>query len=249
MKKSSLKTTCFVTSIFSRFGLGFWRFWEPLGPLLGGFGPPKCARFRGCTVVVVVMSWTNQYGPAECAKRSAAPPQVAPRAESKIKVLAKYLQAQDAQLQKPRPRSPDYPLSISPPGSAHSAGPTQNLRRTSGGRPFFRFFRLPKRLLKFASKNHRKKCENRGFRLPKTFPKSFQNASEIDVPKNMGFFSDFGSKNASLQKCRHQQNIGFFQSEWLSDVFLCVAFCMDFQAQKPSQNLSKTMPGRLQHLS
>ena len=77
--------------------------------------------------------------------------------------------------------------------------------------------------------------------------RSTWNTFEIDVPKNMGFFRDFCSKNASLQKCRHQQNIGFFQSEWLSDVFLCVAFCMDFQAQKPSQNLSKTMPGLFQN--
>ena len=28
---------------FFTFGAPFWRFWEPLGPLLGGFGPPKCA--------------------------------------------------------------------------------------------------------------------------------------------------------------------------------------------------------------
>ena len=65
-----------------------------------------------------------------------------------------------------------YPLSISPPGSAHSAGPAQNLRRTSGGRLFFRFFALAKRTSKMSSKNHRKKCENRGFWPPKTLPKS-----------------------------------------------------------------------------
>ena len=28
---------------FFTFWAPFWRFWEPLGPLLGGFGPPKCA--------------------------------------------------------------------------------------------------------------------------------------------------------------------------------------------------------------
>ena len=42
MKKSSLKSTCFLTSIFWRFGLHFGRFWEPLGPLLAGLGRPKC---------------------------------------------------------------------------------------------------------------------------------------------------------------------------------------------------------------
>ena len=43
MKKSSLKTTCFSTFIFSRFWLHFGCFWEALGPLLGSFGRPKCA--------------------------------------------------------------------------------------------------------------------------------------------------------------------------------------------------------------
>ena len=81
--------------------------------------------------------WVRLSGPAECAERSATPPQVAPRAKSKIKVLAKYLQAKDAQLQDPRPRSPDYPLSISPPGHAHSAGPAlKNLLVP----PFVNFF-------------------------------------------------------------------------------------------------------------
>ena len=41
MKKSSLKTTCFSTSLFSRFWLHFGCFWEALGPLLGSFGLPK----------------------------------------------------------------------------------------------------------------------------------------------------------------------------------------------------------------
>ena len=112
----------------------------------------------------LLATWVLLSGPAECAERlqSAAPPQVAPRAKSKIKVLAKYLQAQDAQLQKPRPRSPDYPLSISPPGHAHSAGPTQksvNLRRWTFKT---RFCSLPKSLRKMTSKNHRKKSVGRG---------------------------------------------------------------------------------------
>ena len=146
------------------------KFWVNVPQCLG-----RCSQATG----------QNEERPADCAQRSAAPPQVAPRAGFKIQVLAKYLQAQVAQLQKPRPRSPDYPLSISPPGHAHSAGPGQK----SGKVCFFRFFRrsfgLPQRTSKFASKNHRKKCENHGFWPPKTVPKSIQNASENDVPTNM----------------------------------------------------------------
>ena len=56
-----------------------------------------------------------QGGTAECAERSAAPPQVAPRAKLQIQVLAKYLQASAAQLQKPRPRISGLPpLYLSP---------------------------------------------------------------------------------------------------------------------------------------
>ena len=66
MKKSSLKTTCFSTSIFLRFWLHFGCFGKALGPLLGGFGRLKWRprgwgtlnqayfcfnffHFRGCT--------------------------------------------------------------------------------------------------------------------------------------------------------------------------------------------------------
>ena len=73
-----------------------------------------------------------------------------------------------------------------------------------------------------------KKCENQGFRPPKTIPKPFQNPLKIDVPKNMQFFIDFCSKNALLPKCQHRFRIGFYNTKWLSDVFLQVAFCMDF---------------------
>ena len=41
MKKSSLASTCFLTSIFTRLGVHFGSFWEALGSLLGGFGRPK----------------------------------------------------------------------------------------------------------------------------------------------------------------------------------------------------------------
>ena len=41
IKKSSLASTCFLTSIFTRLGVHFGSFWEALGSLLGGFGRPK----------------------------------------------------------------------------------------------------------------------------------------------------------------------------------------------------------------
>ena len=93
---------------------------------------------------------------------------------SQSKSWPNIYQAQVAQLQDPRPRSPDYPLSISPPGSAHSAGPAQNRNLFCFWALKTRFFRLPKRTSKMTSKNHRKKCKNRGFWSPKTIPKSFQ---------------------------------------------------------------------------
>ena len=114
---------------------------------------------------------------------------------------------------------------------------------------FFRFFGLPKNPLKFKSKKWRKKCENPGFRPPKTVPKSFQNPSKIDVLKSMRFFIDFCLKNALLPKCRHQFRIGFYSTKWLSDVFLQVAFWMDLRSKKRSKNPSKTMPGRLKNRS
>ena len=95
-----------------------------------------------------------------------------------------------------------YPLSISPPGSAHSAGPAPKCAAKSFFTLFGPFLGLPKRTAKFASKNHRTKCENRGFGLPKTLPKPFQNASEIDVPKNIEIFIDFQSTLAACRKSR-----------------------------------------------
>ena len=56
---------------------------------------------------------------------------------------------------------------------------------------FFRFLLLSIRAPKMTSKNHRQKSENQGFWPPKTLSKSFPNASEIDVPKNMRFSIDF----------------------------------------------------------
>ena len=112
-----------------------------------------------------------------------------------------------------------------------------------------RIFALPKRAAKTTSKKHRKKCENRGFWPSKTIPKPSQNPLKIEVPKNMWFFIDFCSKNLLPQKCRHGFRIGFYQSKWLSDVFLQVAFWMGLGSKKRSKNLSKTMPGRLKNRS
>ena len=56
---------------------------------------------------------------------------------------------------------------------------------------FFRFFAFPNCNQNFASKKHRKKCENRGFWPPKTLPKPSRNPSKIDVPKDMQFLRVF----------------------------------------------------------
>ena len=53
-----------------------------------------------------------------------------------------------------------------------------------------RFLRLLKRIEKLASKKHRTKRENQGFRPPQTLPKSFQNASKIAFPANIELFFD-----------------------------------------------------------
>ena len=172
--------------------------------------------------------------PARRNARSVPPPhrRCAPRARLSIQVFANIYQASGAQLQKPRPRSPDFPLSISPPGSAHSAGPAQNRSLFCFIRCFFRFFRLPKRCSKNASKKHGKKCENRGFWPPKIIPKSCQNVSENDVPTNMRFFKDFCSKKSLSQERRHRFRIGFSNTFCLSDAFLQIAFGMDFGTKK-----------------
>ena len=71
---------------------------------------------------------------------------------------------------------------------------------------------------------------------PQIHPKCLQNR----CPQKHDFFIHFCLKSALLQKCRHRFRIGFYQSEWPSDVFLQVAFCMDFRSKKPTKNLSKT---------
>ena len=109
----------------------------------------------------------HSLGPAECAERSAAPPQVALRAEFQIKILAKYLQAQVAQLQKPRPRSPDFPLSISPPGSAHSAGPAPRRAAKLFLALFIDFWAFRNGLQNLLRKNIEKTAKIEDFGLPK----------------------------------------------------------------------------------
>ena len=74
------------------------------------------------------------------------------------------------------------PLFFSPQEVAHSAGPTQKSFNVLLLGVFFAFFGLPKRCSKNASKKHRKKCENRGFGLPKTLPKS---AAPLSVPRRV----------------------------------------------------------------
>ena len=114
---------------------------------------------------------------------------------------------------------------------------------------FFRFFALPSCNLNFASKKRRKKRENQWFWLPKPLPKRRQNPFKIDVPKNMGFFTDFCSIFAACCKSQHRFRIGFCSTKWVSDVFLQVAFCMDLGSKKPTKNPWKTMSEPLQNRS
>ena len=76
------------------------------------------------------------------------------------------------------------PLFFSPREAAHSAGPTLKSFTGLWLGVFFRFFWLPKRTSIFASKKHRKQCENLGFRPPKTLAKPHPKPFQIDVPKN-----------------------------------------------------------------
>ena len=110
---------------------------------------------------------------------------------SKSKSWPNIYQAQVAQLQKPRPRSPDLPpLYLSPgPRTFRRADPKTCCKTAFG--TFFSFFGRSETAFKICFEKSSKKCENRGFQLSETLPKSFQNASEIDVPTNMRFFIDF----------------------------------------------------------
>ena len=107
---------------------------------------------------------------------------------------------------------------------------------------FFAILALPNCILNFASKKHRKKCENEGFWPPKTLPKWIQNAFKIDVPKNMRFCIDFSSKKLLPQERRHRFRIGFSNTFCLSDTFLQIAFGMPFGFEKPTKTFPKQGP-------
>ena len=87
---------------------------------------------------------------------------------------------------------------------------------------------------------HRKNCENHGFWLPKTFPKSIQNASKIDVSKNMRFFMDFCWFLVACCKSR--------ASNFMRPRSVLLAFHRNqvfaFGIRFRSKNLSKTLPKR-----
>ena len=70
---------------------------------------------------------------------------------------------------------------------------------------FFRFFALPTCNPNFASKKLRKKCENRGFWLPKTLPKSFQNR----CPKKHVNFESFSTIFSINLIARNLKNVDF----------------------------------------
>ena len=91
-----------ILSVLGRFGGGLgrvlggfgrvWgRFGEGLGKVWAGFGWVSGRFWQGLGRVWGGAIGQNEVGPADCAQRSAAPPQVAPRAKFQIKVLAKHL--------------------------------------------------------------------------------------------------------------------------------------------------------------
>ena len=122
-----------------------------------------------------------------------------------------------------------------------TANPTPKSGKVWFFRIFGRFFRLPNRAGKMILKKHRKNCENKGFAPPKTLPKSFQKPSKINVPKNVRFFMDLWSKNASLHKRRHQFRIGFYSVFFACrTLFLVPLFACMFDLK----NLPKILPKR-----
>ena len=105
----------------------------------------------------------------------------AKRVGLQIQVLAKYLSSPSAQPQLPRPRSPDFPLSISPPGTAHAARPTPKLvQHASWDRFFINFLPFKKRFKIWIEKL----CKKMGKSLvlgSKSLPKPSQNDAQSEV--------------------------------------------------------------------
>ena len=105
------------------------------------------------------------------------------------------------------------------------------------------FFSLPKIIIFFACVFSRKNCENQGFWPPKTIPKPFQNAFQIDVPKNMQFYIYFSSifsfcwnfdfLKISVSPRREHYFWGFCWNH-------ASAIFMYFSFKKPTKNPSKT---------
>ena len=102
-------------------------------------------------------------------------------------------------------------------------------------------FKPSKKSFKMCFAKWRKNWKNKRLWLPKTFPKSFQNASENDVPRNIRFFNDFCSKQPLSQERRHRFCIGFSNTFCLSDAFLQIALGMHFWFKKHTKNPSETM--------
>ena len=102
-----------------------------------------------------------------------------------------------------------------------------------------RFCSLPKIILFFASIFSRKNCENHGFWPPKTLPKSIQNASKIDVSKNMRFFMDFCW---FLVACCKSRTSNFMRPRNVLLAFHTmqpIAFRTHFRPKKPTKDHSK----------
>ena len=104
------------------------------------------------------------------------------------------------------------------------------------------FFALPECASKTTSKKHRKNCENHRFWLPKTLPKSIQNASKIDVSKNMRFFMDFCW---FLVACCKSRTSNFMRPRSVLLAFhrnQVFAFGIRFRSKKRFKNLPKRGP-------
>ena len=137
------------------------------------------------------------------------------------------------------PGSKAFPPSYVPsPGPARTAALRPQFAFEASKCDFLAFQKSFYFLLPFFSKN----CENHGFWLPKTFPKSIQNASKIDVSKNMRFFMDFcwflvaccKSRTSNFMRPRNVL-LAFHKNQ----VF---AFGMRFWSKKLTKNHSKTRP-------
>ena len=114
--------------VWGGFGESFGRVWGGFGEVWRGFGKILGMKFSS--------HWRNEGRPADCALRSPPPHRrwrsVLDSESTWLRQILANIYEAKLVIFKIQAQTSDYPLSISPPGLAHSAGPAQNLRRTSG---------------------------------------------------------------------------------------------------------------------